>query len=67
MRICAEHDNTSNKNKISTALQCLTILLSYTQNNIRQYYYQTLLLRICNIIAKSDNIIILIYNNHAKF
>ena len=29
-------------NKISTALQCLTIPYYLTQNNVRQYYYQIL-------------------------
>ena len=38
MRICAEQDDISDTSKISTALQCLTILLS------------GIILRICDII-----------------
>ena len=31
IRICPEHDNLSSRSKISTALQCRTILLSYAK------------------------------------
>ena len=66
MRICAKHDDVSDTNKISTAL------------NVRQYYCIILrkimsdkslsgsILRICDYFAMSDNIIILMCNNHAN-
>ena len=41
MQICATHNDIFDKNKISTALQYMTILL-FTQNNVRQYDYQAL-------------------------
>ena len=31
IRLCPEHDNTSGRNRISTVLQCLTILLSHAK------------------------------------
>ena len=65
IRICAEHDDISDTNKIFTALQCLTILLSYAKQ-CPTMLLSGIILCICDIIAMSDNIIIWIYNNHVN-
>ena len=67
IRICAEHDDISDTNKIFTALQCLTILLSYAKQCPTMLLSGIILCTgICDIIAMSDNIIILFIDGLKK-